>query len=458
MREKAQGPQRGLALVFVVALLTAACGGGDAGTADEGTAAEETGAEEAGTAAEETAAEGETAAGGGQEGGRVTVLTGFPGEEGEPIEAVLDAFSEETGIEVVHTGTPDIEQEIEIAISGGNPPDISFIPQPAALREYFAQDAIRPLDDVVDVDALEASLVPGTIDTARAESGELIAVPFRSAVKSLVWYNVAAFAEGGYEIPESIEDLEALSQTAVDDGVAPWCLADNEGWILTDWLEEMVLRTSGAEVYDQWIAHEIPFDAPEIQTAAQAFEDLVLADGRVLGGREAVPGLEWQSVVEPLRTGGCLMYRQGSFFRDILPDDVTVGEDGDINTFYLPAGETGGVPVLGFGDQASLLTDNPAAQELIRYLAQPDSAEPWAQAGSFLSPHAEFDTSLYPDETTRSDGDIVGTADPFRFDASDLMPAAVGAGSFWTGMLSWAGGQQDLETSLSGIEESWPSS
>jgi alpha-glucoside transport system substrate-binding protein len=258
-------------------------------------------------------------------------------------------------------------------------------------------------------------------------------------------------------VPETLADLEALSQQVVDDGGTPWCMADNEGWIGTDWVEEMVLRTAGADVYDDWITHEIPFDAPEIRTAFEAYESLVLADGRVLGGREAVSGLEWQSVVEPLRTGGCLMYRQGSFFRDIVPEDVTFGEDGDINTFYLPPGENGGEPVLGFGDQASLLTDNPAAVELLNYLAQADSFVPWAEAGSFLSPHQDFDTSLYPDDVTREDGEIVGNADPFRFDASDLMPASVGAGSFWEAMLNWSTGSTDLDSALSGVETSWPS-
>ena len=45
----------------------------------------------------------------------------------------------------------------------------------------------------------------------------------------------------------------------------------------------------------------------------------------------------------------------------------------------------------------------------------------------------------------------------FRFDGSDQMPGAVGAGTFWKGMTAWISGQQDLDEALKSIEESWPS-
>ena len=43
----------------------------------------------------------------------------------------------------------------------------------------------------------------------------------------------------------------------------------------------------------------------------------------------------------------------------------------------------------------------------------------------------------------------------FRFDGSDLMPGAVGAGTFWTAMVDWISGA-DTETVLGQVESSWP--
>ena len=39
----------------------------------------------------------------------------------------------------------------------------------------------------------------------------------------------------------------------------------------------------------------------------------------------------------------------------------------------------------------------------------------------------------------------------FRFDASDLMPATVGQGSFWKGMVDWIDGR-DTDSVLSDIQ------
>jgi alpha-glucoside transport system substrate-binding protein len=50
--------------------------------------------------------------------------------------------------------------------------------------------------------------------------------------------------------------------------------------------------------------------------------------------------------------------------------------------------------------------------------------------------------------------DILLGATTFRFDGSDLMPGGVGAGSFWTGMVDYAGGKPTEEVA-SEIQKSW---
>jgi alpha-glucoside transport system substrate-binding protein len=77
-------------------------------------------------------------------------------------------------------------------------------------------------------------------------------------------------------------------------------------------------------------------------------------------------------------------------------------------------------------------------------------------ASSWISPHKTFDVSKYPDETTKTVAGIAYESTVFRFDGSDQMPGAVGAGTFWKGMTAWISGQQDLNEALTSIEESWP--
>jgi alpha-glucoside transport system substrate-binding protein len=127
--------------------------------------------------------------------------------------------------------------------------------------------------------------------------------------------------------------------------------------------------------------------------------------------------------------------------------------------FALPAYEGGydGLPVLGGGDLVSLFNgEDDDAKAVAEFLTSPEFGVEWAQTGSFLSPHTTFDESNYPNETIKTIAQIATSADVFRFDASDLMPAEVGAGTFWSGMVDWTGGTSTADVTAD-IEESWPS-
>ena len=81
--------------------------------------------------------------------------------------------------------------------------------------------------------------------------------------KSLVWYPVDDFEAAGYEIPTTWEEMIALSDMIVADGDSPWCVGIESGaatgWPATDWMEEVMLRTTSLENYDAWTTGELPF-------------------------------------------------------------------------------------------------------------------------------------------------------------------------------------------------------
>ena len=74
-----------------------------------------------------------------------------------------------------------------------------------------------------------------------------------------------------------------------------------------------------------------------------------------------------------------------------------------------------------------------------------------------LGAHAEIELGIDPDDLTRSVADVAYSSTAFLFDGSDQMPGEVGAGSFWREMTAWISDQQDLDTTLTNIDESWPS-
>jgi alpha-glucoside transport system substrate-binding protein len=394
----------------------------------------------------------------------VQVLGGFVAPADEAFREAAAVFEEQTGASVQYRGSADFPQLVTTQVGGGNPPDIAMIPQPGLLEQFVEEGSVRPLDDIVDLDELQQTLVPGLIDVGTFD-GAYYGLPRVVALKSSVWYPPAAFDEAGYEVPETWAELEELTeqiQSTADTNQAPWCLGIESsgatGWVVTDWLEDILLRTAGPAAYDAWVVGDLPFDSPEVREAAEVFEDLVLAEGRVLGGAPAILSTPYGDAPLPLfqEDPACLLHRQASFISGFFPAGYDDGEEVDV--FYLPPMEDGfdGRPVLGSGDLAALFTDNPAAEEFMRFMTDPEWLGAQIDTGFDFSPFQTFPIENYPSATQRAQAQYLAEADVFRFDASDQMPAEVGAGTFWRQMVEWINGEATLDEALQAIDASWP--
>ncbi len=414
---------------------------------------------------EDEPAAGGDGTGGDQAGGTVNILAAFIDEDQKRFEASLKPFEDRTGIDVVYEGAADFEQLVTTRVEGGNLPDIALFPQPGLFNSVAEQDVFKPLDDVVDLGALKESLVPGLLELGEV-GGEQLAVPYRAAVKDLTYYPVPEFGDAGYAVPETQEDLQALVDQIKSDGGTPWCLGMESGaatgWVATDWIELFMLRLHGPDVYDQWVSHKVMFNSPEVTEAAEAFAALTFGtEGNVLEGRKGIVTTPFGDSPTPMFEDppACFLHRQGSFITGDFPQDVQKDLAANVDFFYFPPVAEGGFdgkPVLGGADIAGLMSDSEAAKQTLEYLSSAESGEAWAKQGNFLSPHADFDPSLYVDDFTRKQGEILTGADVFRFDASDLMPGKVGAGTFWEEMVKWINDEKSLEEALQTIDASWP--
>lgn len=435
-------------IIAVLSLMLGACLGGD----DSGP---------------EPAAGGTGAAGEADLSGmNVSVLGAFVDPADAAFREAVTDFEEQTGATVSYEGSGDFETLISTRVQGGNPPDIAMFPQPGLLRNFVESGDLRPLEDVVDTAALQESLVPGIYDLGVIE-GAYYGLPRVLSVKSVVWYPPGPFDEAGYEIPQTWEELLSLTDQIAQDasgdaGRAPWCIGIESsgatGWVITDWIEDLMLRTAGPEAYDAWIDGELPFTSPEVTRAAEMFAEIALTEGYVLGGREGIITTPFGDSILPVVEDppGCFLHRQASFIIGFLPEQAVPGEDVDI--FYFPPVEDGfdGNPVLGGGDLAGLFTDNPAAEALMRYMSDPGWLGPQIDTGSDFAPFRDFPIENYPNEVAKAEAELLAEADVFRFDASDSMPAVVGAGEFWSQMVAWVNGDITLEQALQRIDDAWP--
>lgn len=389
--------------------------------------------------------------------GAVTVLGVWGGDELAAFQEAVFPFTEETGIGMAFEGTRDLAAVLTTRVEAGNPPDLAILPNPGQMHELAAQGVLVDISTFMDMDQLKSDYAQSWVDLASHE-GTLYGIFYKVANKSLIWYNPKAFQAAGYEVPATWDELIALSDQIVADGKAPWAIGLESGaasgWPATDWIEDIMLRTAGPEVYDQWVAHEIPWTDPAVKKAWEIFGQIVGNEDYQYGGSTGTLATSFGDAPAPLfdNPPGAYLHRQASFIIGFFPEGLVAGEDYDFFPFP-PIDPQYGTPVLGGADLIVMFNDTPQARALMEYLAGPQPQEIWAAKGGFISPNKRVSLDAYPDELTRKMAKMVVEAEIFRFDASDLMPAAVGAGSFWTGTLDYVGGK-DLDAILQEIEAS----
>ena len=401
------------------------------------------------------------------EGTTVTVF----GPESSSVEAgahqaALDIFAAQNGMTITYTGDRSFSDLINAQAAGGNPPDIGVFPQPGKIADFAREGFLLPVpDDVVEVmnaNFGEAWTSFGNVD------GVQYAIPQKADLKSLVWYRPADFEANGYTVPTTWDEFKALSATMIADGNTPLCVGIESGgatgWAFTDWVEDLTLRFEGADFYDSWVNHDVPFNNAQTTAIWTEILDLWNTPGAVFAVGGSISSTYFGDNGPPLVEGNCMMHRQASFFSAFFPEGTTFGPEG-VDVFYFPS-VTGDRPVLGAGTLVSAFDDRPEVWAVMEYYASAEYAnnrqrfQNLAQGGGevlsgYLSPNINADTALYQ-PLEQSFLDILFTAEVVRFDGSDLMPAAVGAGTFWTEATSAVNGDATVEEALQTIEDSWP--
>lgn len=406
-------------------------------------------------AAEDGASPGATG-GDGALGGTVSILAVYADAEEESFLAMIEPWATENGVEIEYTATRDINAQLTTQIDGGNPPDIAGLPGPGPMAQYARDGELVPLDDVIDMDTYSSQYDQGWI-TAGTVDDQLIAIFTKVAVKGLIFYNPEQFEAAGYEVPEDYDGLTALVDQIAADGTAPWGVGLESGaasgWPGTDWIEDFVLRQSGPDVYDAWVAGEQAWTSEEIRAAFEAFGAWAADEEFVVGGGNQVINTAFGNGGDCLFADPpeCFLHHQASFitgfFEDNFPDVAVAGETYDF--FPMPGMEFNGVTTAG--DLFGMFNDTPQARSLMQYLTTPEAQQIWVERGGAISPNKEVPVDAYPDETSARFAQIILDAETTRFDASDLFPAEMNE-AFFEGILNYVQNPDDLDSVLEELD------
>ena len=396
-------------------------------------------------------------------GKTVTMFTSILDPELSKYQKALASFTTCTGIKVKMEGSNQFEALLPVRVKGGNAPDIAIIPQPGLLAQMVAtgKAVVAPAKTLANVNKYWS---PGWKGYGSV-NGKFYAAPNSANMKSLVWYSPKEFAKASYAVPTTWTGMMALAdkmaaakQTAFCGGIGS---GGATGWPATDWLEEVVVRQFGAKTYADWISHKVKFSDPKI-LAAMATVAAWMQNPKYVGDVKAIATTTFQSAGLGIPTGNCMMLQQASFYGAQYPAGTDVSKNGDVWAFYLPGiNPAVKTPVEGGGEFFAAFSKRPEVQELQNYLSTPQ----WAMnriatagtSGGWLSANAGVPLSAYKNPLDQLSAKYLADKhSTFVFDASDAMPAAVGAGTEWTQLTSWFADGKSAADVAKAIDDSWP--
>jgi ABC-type glycerol-3-phosphate transport system substrate-binding protein len=357
--------------------------------------------------------------------GKLSWVGIWSGPEQKNFQQVLNAFQKKfPGVSVKYTSAGDNTATVlSTAVAGGNPPDLASIAQPGLVAQFSARKAIKPIDFVKGT--MAKYYTPSWL-TLGTYSGHLYGMLMKGSNKSMIWYSVPAFKNAGVKPPKTWTELLAAAKTLRASGTPAYSIDGGDGWPLTDLFENVYLRVAGPAKYDQLAKHTIKWTDPSVietlKTMAQVYGDT----GNIYGGTAgALQTLLADSVNNVFsKPPKAAMVMEGDF----VPTAATVKAKPlvDYNQFPFPSVKGSPPSVVGSGDSVVMFKDTPAARALISYLATPEAATIWAKLGGFSSPNKGVPASAYPNALQRAAATALAQAKIFRFDMSDLAPAAFG--------------------------------
>ncbi|WNV85468.1 extracellular solute-binding protein [Umezawaea sp. Da 62-37] len=386
--------------------------------------------------------------------GVVYVLASWTGAEEDDFRKVLGVFEKATGITVKYNGTRALEQVLASEVQRGTAPDVAVLPNPGSLATYARQDKLHPLGDLLGP---QGGYGGQWLALEKAGTGQQYAIAVKVDLKSAIWYDTTNL-DGA--TPATWDELLALSRQLTADGRTPWCLGmgapPTSGWPGTDWIEDILLHSAGADDYRRWAAGKVPWTSAQVRKAWTDWGALVAVPGAVRGGAPAALLTEFGDAGRGLftRPARCVLEHQASFVMGgysamTRADGSSPAPGKDFAFFPFPGPAVSEVSA----DLAAMFHNTPQARELMKFLASDQAQRIWPgiRRGSVFSADRNVG-DVYDDDVSRQVSSTLTSPDRrLCFDGSDLMPAKM-TGAFYQAVLEYLVDPSRLDALLANLD------
>lgn len=351
----------------------------------------------------------------------VRVAVSWSGTELRAFHSVLEGLGElDYPVEVIPLG-----DDISTAFGprSARRPDIVMLPQPGLVPEH-----VHDLESIPD--DLAARGRARLWDELLVVDGTTYGVPFKTAHKSAVWYRPSMLRKVGLEPPKLWSDWLELNRSLSLAGIRPLSLAAGDGWVLTDFLENVLLGASPSTYRAlATTANPKPSEQPQVAAALRLLGTMWSAPGTLAGGVERSLVQQFpDAIVEVFGHRRAAMVLASDFAEPVVRSFAA--DPADIGMFTFPPISPGAAaPVVVGGDVMVLprpSTDD--AKDLVRRLAVPAAVDPWIASGGFL---ADGRTTGYSPELTRLAEQLVAPGTSLQFDLSDRLKRLGDINGLW---------------------------
>ena len=365
----------------------------------------------------------------GKKASSIEVLSLWGGSEKAAFLKVTSAFTKATGIDVKYTTARNFEPAIQTRLTAGDPPDIAIIPRPGDISLYAKQGAIKDLSKLGMTKAYLAAHYSKALRSLGTVNGKIVAVPAKGNSKSVVWYHPASFKANHFKIPNTWAQLLAITKKYKAKGKTPWAVGAKDSWTLTDWFENVYIRTAGPQKYLSLFTGKTKFTDASVKKALSMVEQIV-QNKYLPGGVSGALGTAFVDGIGDVfgKSASAQMYMEGGFVGGIATQQVNTSlkPGKDINEFPFPTiNPKWGKPVTYGGDFAAAFKDNDGVRKFLKYITSKAAGTIWVSTGAVVSPNKTVSAKAYPNALVRFESHQIATSKYVLFDGSDLLPGTL---------------------------------
>ena len=326
---------------------------------------------------------------GGGSGAGVATYWSLSGEPGEPIrQAAVKRFNDanpNSKITPTFFANDAYKQKIKTALGANQAPTMIWGWGGGGLKSYVEGNQVEDLTDFFAQNAaVKDKIFPSSFGAATV-NGKIYACPIETVQPIVLYYNKKVFERVGVQPPQSWGEIMALVPKFNAQKIAPFSLAGQSRWTNMMWLEFLLDRTAGSEVFDAVFAGEKnAWSNPAVLDMLTKIQDLVKANGFSKGFSSIAADNNSDQAL--LYTGKAAMMLHGSWtYGSMANDGGDFVKSGGLGWMNFP-------PVEGGKGDPTNTVGNPGQYLSISSKATPEAKE---AAKKFMS------TTLVDDEEVK---------------------------------------------------------